>query len=233
MVWRPRAILASALAAVLALIVLATIFGDRSQFEILLDPERLSAMIDRLGWLGPIAVVVLIAGAVVFSPLPSAPVAIASGALYGHIWGTLWVILGAEIGAVVAFFLARTLGYNFVRRWLGDRIKFDIGASQNVLTVIVFGSRLIPFLSFDLVSYAAGLTPLKPWRFALATLAGIVPMSFLLAHFGGEFASLSSRRVALAAFALGIVTGLPIAIRLFWRWRARRAGSAGKPGPRR
>jgi uncharacterized membrane protein YdjX (TVP38/TMEM64 family) len=39
---------------------------------------------------------------------------------------------------------------------------------------IVFVSRLLPFISFDIVSYAAGLTRLAMWRFAVATLAGIV-----------------------------------------------------------
>ncbi len=36
----------------------------------------------------------------------------------------------------------------------------------------------------DAVSYAAGLSRMRCWRFALATLAVIVPASFLLAHFG-------------------------------------------------
>ena len=45
--------------------------------------------------------------------------------------------------------------------------------SQNALMGIVFVSRLLPFLSFDIVSYGAGLTTLSAWRFALATLAGL------------------------------------------------------------
>ena len=81
---------------------------------------------------------------------------------------------------------------------------------------VVFLSRLLPFISFDLVSYAAGLTPLKWWRFAVATLAGIIPASFLLAHFGGEMASLDSERVVEAVVALGALTGLPIAGKLIW-----------------
>ena len=81
---------------------------------------------------------------------------------------------------------------------------------------VVFLSRLLPFISFDLVSYAAGLTPLKWWRFAVATMAGIIPASFLLAHFGGEMASLDSARVVEAVVALGALTALPIAGKLIW-----------------
>ncbi len=74
----------------------------------------------------------------------------------------------------------------------------------------VFASRLLPFISFDLVSYAAGLTPLAPWRFACATLAGIIPASFVLTHFGGEMASADARRITLAVLALGALTLAPI-----------------------
>lgn len=53
----------------------------------------------------------------------------------------------------------------------------------------VFGSRLMPLVSFDMISYAAGLSRLHIERFALTTLAGIVPESFLLAQFGTEAVS--------------------------------------------
>lgn len=77
--------------------------------------------------------------------------------------------------------------------------------------VVVFVTRLMPFLSFDLVSYAVGLTPLKVWRFAIATLLGILPASFLLTHFGGELASGDLQRAGLTVLALGVITLLPVA----------------------
>ena len=80
-------------------------------------------------------------------------------------------------------------------------------------------SRLLPFVSFDAVSYAAGLSRLQFWRFALATLAGIVPASFLLAHFGslameGEAGALTW----ILAVGLGLLTAAP----LVWAaWRGK------------
>ena len=78
------------------------------------------------------------------------------------------------------------------------------------MTATVFASRLMPFISFDVISYAAGLSRLHAWRFALATLAGIVPASFLLAHVGGEAASGDFGAATWAVLALGLVTGLPL-----------------------
>ncbi len=71
---------------------------------------------------------------------------------------------------------------------------------------LVFALRLIPFVSFDIISYAAGLTPLRFWRFALATLAGVTPIAFLLSHFGEAFVGQELDRIVLALLALGLLT---------------------------
>jgi len=161
--------------------------------------------------------------AIIFSPIPSAPIALAAGAVYGHAWGTVYVLVGAETGALVAFGIARLLGYEVFRRWYGERLNMGLLGSQNALMGVVFVSRLLPFLSFDLVSYAAGLTPLTFWRFAAATLAGILPASFLLAHFGSEMASGEAQRMTMTVLALGGLTLLPVVVRLILARRGRLA----------
>jgi uncharacterized membrane protein YdjX (TVP38/TMEM64 family) len=176
----------------------------------LMDGERLAVLVARAGIWGPVVIVTLMAVAVVASPIPSAPIALAAGAAYGHLWGTVQVVIGAELGALIAFSLARILGHDALRRVFGDRVDAGLLGSQTALTATVFASRLMPFVSFDMISYAAGLSQLHAWRFALATLAGIVPASFLLAHLGGEAASGDLGRATWAVLGLGLVTGLPL-----------------------
>lgn len=182
----------------------------------MMDSEALRKRVESLGLLGPISVIVLMSVAIVLNPIPSAPIALASGAAFGHLWGTVYVAIGAEAGALIAFGIARLVGYDVLHRWLGRHVSLGVLESQNALMAAVFLSRLLPFISFDIVSYAAGLTPLKLWRFAVATLAGIIPASFLLAHFGGELGSLDSERVIYAVVALGAVTGVPIVGKMVW-----------------
>lgn len=176
----------------------------------LLDTERLQMLVARAGFWGPVMIVTLMTVAVVVSPLPSAPIALAAGAAYGHLWGTVQVVIGAELGALIAFGIARVLGRDVLRRVFGDRIDAGLLGSQTALTATVFASRLMPFVSFDIISYAAGLSRLHAWRFALATLAGIIPASFLLAHFGAEASSGDLGRATWAVFGLGLATGLPL-----------------------
>lgn len=201
----------AAIALVTALVLGYWTLKETGAMGVLLDGQAVRQYILGFGTAGPLAVVALIALAVLVSPLPSAPVALASGALYGHSWGTLYVLLGAELGALGAFSLARLLGREALQRWLGHRLPKTRLGSQGSLMTIVFVSRLLPFISFDVVSYAAGLTSLSLWRFALATLAGVLPASFLLAHFGGEMVAGELDRMLYAALALGLLTAIPLA----------------------
>ncbi len=163
-----------------------------------------------LEFIGPLLVIGLMILAIVLNPLPSAPIALASGAVYGHTMGTFYVLAGAEIGAVIAFMIARLTGFQLMKKHIGKYWSLNRFTTQNSLMAIIFISRLIPFLSFDLISYGAGLTPITLWRFALATLLGLVPASFLLAHFGGEMVGASFQNITLIVLGVGLITGIPI-----------------------
>ncbi|HEY5739812.1 MAG TPA: TVP38/TMEM64 family protein [Gammaproteobacteria bacterium] len=172
-----------------------------------------------MGSLGPLLVLGLMVLAIVFNPLPSAPIAIAAGAVYGHTLGTVYIVAGAEIGAIIAFFIARTIGYEFVSRHFGKFDRLHRFGTQNGLMLMVFVARLLPFMSFDLVSYAAGLTPLTAWRFALATLFGLLPMSFLLAHMGSEIVDGEVEDLAATVLLLGLLVTVPLIAGQFRRGR--------------
>lgn len=183
------------------------------------DGAMLRQWFGELGAWGPVAVIGSMVVAILVSPLPSAPIALAAGAIYGHFWGALYVLAGSEIGAIAAFAIARFLGHDLLHRWFGEQLNRGLAGSQNFLMWSVFASRLLPFISFDIVSYAAGLTSLSFWRFAIATLAGIVPASFLLAHFGSELVADETDRILLAVVLLGALTALPFAVKLIARSR--------------
>jgi uncharacterized membrane protein YdjX (TVP38/TMEM64 family) len=205
--------IAAGLALALTLGAAYLLLRDSALMATILDAGALKSFVDRLGPWGPAAVIGLMALAILVSPIPSAPIALAAGALYGHGWGTLYVLLGAEIGALAAFGIARLVGYEVLRRWLGERLSLGWLGSQNALMGLVFVSRLLPFVSFDVISYAAGLTVLSAWRFAIATLAGIVPASFLLAHFGAEMVAGEADQALIAALALGVLVAVPLAVK--------------------
>ncbi len=222
---RMKTLLGRVFAIAILVLVLMLAYYQLKEFGILariMDAEKLNGWISELGYGGPIMIIALMAVAIVINPIPSAPIALAAGAVYGHAWGTVYVVAGATIGAVGAFWIARLLGYEMLSRYFGKQLRLGWLGSQNALMAMVFISRLIPFLSFDLVSYGAGLTPIKTWRFLLATLAGLIPASFLLAHFGGELTSSSLDQALFIILLLGGLTLVPIAVKGILSWYRQR-----------
>jgi uncharacterized membrane protein YdjX (TVP38/TMEM64 family) len=190
------------------------------------DVAALRAWIDGLGVLGPFAVIGLMAANIVASPIPGGPILIAAGAAYGPIWAAVYGLIGIELGSLIAFLVARVLGADAVRRWIGERATRRLEGSEGTLMAIVFVSRLIPIISFDVVSYAMGLTPLRLWRFALANLAGIIPMTMLLVFVGDGLITADARSLGLAIGAMVVMVLLSVGI-LLWLRRSGRSAEEG------
>lgn len=138
------------------------------------------------------------------------------GALYGTLWGGAFVVTGALLGAFAAFGAARYLGFDAMRRSTNPVLKYiATPRSQISLMLIVFASRLIPFISFDAVSYAAGITCLSFGRFALATFLGIMPICFALAAMGAGMAGGGTDWMWIVVLG-GSITLIPIVAKWLW-----------------
>ena len=91
---------------------------------------------------------------------------------------------GALGGAIISFSIARLLGRELIERFLHGHINFCTTCSDRLLTLVIFLTRLVPVVSFDLVSYGAGLTKMSLRRFSLATFLGMLPLTFVYNYFG-------------------------------------------------
>jgi uncharacterized membrane protein YdjX (TVP38/TMEM64 family) len=157
------------------------------EFVASMDPERIEIFLGEAGHFAPGLFVSLMAISVVVSPIPSLPLDVAAGAFFGPFLGTLYAVTGALLGALLSFLIARFLGRGLVERVLKGHISFCTQCSDKLLTRVVFVSRLIPFVSFDVVSYGAGLTKMSIRRFAVATGLGMIPLTLLFTYFGSVF----------------------------------------------
>lgn len=144
-------------------------------------------MLNSAGMFGPLLYMCMMILAVVISPIPSLPLDIAAGAAFGPILGTLYSVVGGLAGAVVSFLIARFLGRDVLERFLGGHINFCTRCSDKLLSKVVLISRLVPFISFDIVSYGAGLTKMSLRTFAIMTFMGMIPMTFVYTSFGAVF----------------------------------------------
>ena len=149
-----------------------------------LDIDHFESLLRDLGPLGPLAFILVMALAVVTSLIPSLPLDILAGAVFGPWLGTFYALIGAETGALLAFFIAKGLGREAVVRLVKKDISFCDVCAERHLAIIIFIARLIPLFSFELISYGAGLTKISAWKYALATLLGMAVPTFLFVSFG-------------------------------------------------
>jgi len=175
----------SALKIVILIAVLLFFAALQYSFDVVqyLQPETVKSTLAKMGIWAPFVYVVIMA-LVVVTPLPSLPLNIAAGAYFGPVLGTLYSVTGATIGALVSFSLARFLGREVLERYLKGHINFCTPCSDRLLTKLVLLGRLIPVLSFDLISYGAGLTKMSVRNYMIANFIGMLPLTFIYNYFG-------------------------------------------------
>lgn len=205
-------------ARILLAVMLGTLFVGAAIEAIassLLDigAEDVAQLVRGQGARAPLALIGLMTVAVVVPPIPSVPLDIAAGAVFGVPWGVTWVLIGAEAGAIIAFLLARRLGRSRLERRIDPEFLARVDAAverHGVLAVLVL--RLVPTFHFDLVSYAAGLTSMSLGRFAAATLVGMTPPVIAIVAVGDQLAS----RPALALAIFGTLLLLAVGPLTWW-----------------
>lgn len=173
-----KAIFLVALVGVMAVLALTVI--ERGWYE----PHFIETFLQKMGVFAPLVFMVLMAFAVVTIVLPSIVLDAAAGVVFGPFMGTVYAVLGAEAGALIAFFTARKMGRPAIARLLKKDIAFCDACAMRQLPFIIFVTRLIPFVSFELVSYGAGLTAIPAWAYAVSTLLGMILPTFLMVYFG-------------------------------------------------
>lgn len=122
----------------------------------------------------------------VAAPLPAFVITLANANLFGWVKGAILSWSSAMAGAALCFYISRVLGRNAAEKLTSraglqsvDKF-FDRYGTHSILI-----ARLLPFISFDLVSYAAGLTSMRFWPFFVATGIGQLPATIVYSYVGG------------------------------------------------
>ncbi|MCC0648120.1 TVP38/TMEM64 family protein [Clostridioides sp. ZZV15-6598] len=120
------------------------------------------------------------------APLPAFLITFANAALFGWVNGAILSWVSAMVGAAICFVIGRFLGRDVVVKLTS---KFALESIDGFFdkygkhTILI--ARLLPFISFDLVSYAAGLTSMSFISFFIATGVGQLPATIVYSYVGG------------------------------------------------
>lgn len=121
----------------------------------------------------------------VAAPLPAFLITFANANLFGWWKGAVLSWTSAMAGAALCFYIARILGRDVAikltsKAGLEQIDSFFEKYGRNTILIC----RLLPFISFDIVSYAAGLTSISFGSFMIATGIGQLPATIVYSYVG-------------------------------------------------
>ena len=168
--------------------------------------ERVQQAIDGAGAFTPLVYLALLVFQAVIAPLPAPAVAIAGGYTFGVVEGFLLTWVGSLAGGVISFGISRFFGRGFVKgRGMTGRLDRYV---EEHGVVLIFVLRLIPLVSFDAISYAAGLSGIRFRGFFAATALGMLPGTFAFVYFGGSQAGFGRWAILVGLAGLAVLAYL-------------------------
>ena len=170
------------------------------------------------------AIFFLVYAAVVAFSLPGGAVmTIAGGFLFGTGLGTMFVVSSATAGAVAIFMAAKTSLGEPLRAKAGPWLqKFEAGFQKNAFNYLLV-LRLVPLFPFFVVNLVPAFLGVTLRTYAVTTVIGIIPGSFVYASVGaglgsifasgGEFSPVGILKpeVVTALVGLAVLSLLPVA----------------------
>lgn len=174
------------IAAFLALLVFAAVRYGPEITRLASNPEELRGILNSYGWEGVLIFMLIQTLQVVVAAIPGEIVQLAGGYIYGTWLGTLYSLTGIVAGSVIVFFLARLLGFPLVKTFVSDKNleKFNFMMNSSKSEIAIFILFIIPGVPKDILTYIAGLTPVKPLRFFIIITIGRLPALLASSYIG-------------------------------------------------
>lgn len=153
------------------------------------------------------------------APLPAFVITFANAGLFGWVKGAALSWSSAMVGALLCFAIARLYGRNVVEKFTTRRALKEVDSFfERYGKWAVLIARLLPFISFDIVSYAAGLTGMGLWDFIWATGLGQLPATLVYSYVGAMLVG-SVRTIVFGLLMLFALTALIVMARQIWHDR--------------
>lgn len=172
------------------------------------DEERISEWVSQFGFLGPFFIVLAMIAQMFLLVINVVALMLVAIIAYGSFWGSVIAISAVAIASTIGFIIGRKVGEAGVRKLIGNKAEHKVSEfmkEYGAWAIVV--ARISPFLSNDAVSFVAGLAGMGYIRFMAATLAGIVPLTVLLAWLGENNERLKTGLIWVSAISLAALIG--------------------------
>jgi uncharacterized membrane protein YdjX (TVP38/TMEM64 family) len=162
-------------AGLVSLILLAMLAAWVSPERVIGASEKLMHVIRELGVLGGVVFAMVQVLIAVSGILPASLLGVGAGAIYGLVPGFLLVAASTMAGAILSFFLSRSLFRTTVERLVSRRLRLrnlDAQISQEGWKLVCL-LRISPIMPFSATSIALGLSGVALRDYTIGTLASL------------------------------------------------------------
>jgi len=181
------------------------------------DVEMAREYVLSFGIWAPIVSFLLMVLQSIAAPLPAFIITFANAGLFGWVYGAILSWSSAMAGAALCFYIARFLGRDVVEKLTSVQALKTIDEFFKYYgKYAILIARLLPFISFDVVSYAAGLTSMGFWPFFIATGIGQLPATIVYSYIGGMLTG-TVRTMVFGLLILFALTTLIALLRAVWK----------------
>lgn len=151
------------------------------------------------------------------APIPAFLITFSNAAVFGWFWGALLSWSSAMLAAAICFYIARFFGRDAVmlfmsRGALASVDRWFIKYGKNAILIC----RLLPFLSFDYISYAAGITGMGFWDFFIWTGIGQWPATIVYSYVGSTLTG-QLYEIFMGMITIFVVAALIMFLRQVWK----------------
>ncbi|GAH59699.1 unnamed protein product [marine sediment metagenome] len=90
-------------------------------------------------------------------------------------------VIGSMAAALLCFYVSKKGGRPLVKKFVGENaidMADDLIQKYGIKVIII--SRFIPFISFDVISYASGLVDIDVKKYSIGTLIGSIFRAFFI-----------------------------------------------------
>ncbi len=118
-------------------------------------------------------------------PIPSEVVLLATGMIWGWFFGGIMGIIGSMAASLLCFYISRKGGRPLAKKFVGEsglNMADKLIKKYGITAIII--SRFIPFISFDVISYASGLVDIDVKKYSIGTLIGSIFRAFFYSIWG-------------------------------------------------
>lgn len=202
---RKKILITGAVIFISIMIILGFTIGKKLVF-MAKDPSKFRDWVRSTGPWGKFIMIGISAFQIIVAVIPGEPIEIASGYSFGWIEGAVLCLIGSILGQTVVFLFGKKYGMEFVEIFVKkeklEKINFLKNSEKIYMTIFLI--FLIPGTPKDVLSYVAGITPVKLIPFLLVSGLARIP-SVVSSTIGGSFLGTKNYKMAFIVFGVTIV----------------------------